>query len=129
MNAETAKAIREITGHSQRSMAEALGVSERAVRYWETGRRNIPADTVEWLEGQLADHDAMVDATLDGTFAIAEERGWHDLEEVVLSYWRSQEEMDEAGKDGEVGVINARTREIAQALRREGLRVAFHNEA
>jgi DNA-binding transcriptional regulator YiaG len=34
------KQIREATGVSPRDIAKALGVSECAVRHWETGRRN-----------------------------------------------------------------------------------------
>lgn len=128
MNAETVKAIREITGHSQRSMAEALGVTERAVRYWETGRRNVPHDVADWLVDQLSTHDELVAGAVDGVLDEADARG-EDPDVVTLPYWRGQDELDEDGPGGDVGVINARIREIAQALRREGIRVEFLNEA
>lgn len=128
MNAETVKAIREITGHSQRAMADALGVSERAVRYWETGRRNVPEDVSDWLVDRLAEHDELVASAVDGVLDMADERG-EDPDVVTLPYWRSQDELDEDGPGGDVGVIDARIREIAQALQREGIQVEFRNEA
>lgn len=129
MNAETVKALREILGHSQRTMAEEIGVSERAVRNWELGTRNVPQDVADWLIDQLAQHDELVNAVLEDMYEVLDEHGWQDPEVVTLPYWRTQDEMKEAGGEGEVGVINARTREIAQALRREGLKVQFTNES
>ena len=127
MRPEEMRAIREIVGYSQRALAEELGVSEKAVKLWERGLRGVPDDVADWLLGALADHDAIVDAALDKVAAEAEERG-EPPEVVTLSYWRTQAELDETGEVADYGVINARTREIAQTLRREGFEVGFRND-
>ena len=45
---------------------------------------------------------------------------------VALTYWRSQEQYDEMGRDeGWYGVSNANARAVAAELRRYGFRVEF----
>lgn len=122
MNAATFRAIRETIGMSQHTVAEGLEVTEQAVRYWERGLRPVPNDVADWIEQQLDNHNVAVEETLAATHELINDSGC----EIDLSYFRTQEEYDEYGRDkGDFGIVNARARSIAERLRSKGYDVIF----
>lgn len=122
MNAATFRAIRETIGMSQRTVAEGLEVTEQAVRYWERGLRPVPNSVADWIEQQLDYHNVAVEETLAATHELINDSGC----EIDLSYFRTQEEYDEYGRDkGDFGIVNARARAIAERLRPKGYDVIF----
>jgi transcriptional regulator with XRE-family HTH domain len=60
------RAARILAGLTQRQFAEAVGVHERAARYWELKQDNVPTSTpssLEKIEAALRDHGVIVFAT------------------------------------------------------------------
>ena len=113
------RALREIVGLSQADMAEALGVNRTTVKRWErpdSDGYTPPDDAFELLDNLVAQQDATVSA------ALAEHGG--DAA-VTLPYYRTQEELEAAGRPGLVGVANATTLAVAGELRRRGVDVRF----
>ena len=119
------RAMRETVGLSQREFAELVGVGERVVRNWESGKWETPGPVVDRLEALVAAHDRAVADAMAGLSEIAEERGGPP-ELAHLAYYRTQREYDALGRDpGPVGIVNARTRAIGTELRKMGVEVAY----
>jgi len=60
------RAVRILAGLTQRQLAQAVGVNERAARYWELKKNKLPAstpDTLERIETALRDHGVIVFST------------------------------------------------------------------
>jgi transcriptional regulator with XRE-family HTH domain len=60
------RAARILAGLTQREFANAVGVHERAARYWELKENKPPTSTssvLEKIEAVLRDHDVIVFAT------------------------------------------------------------------
>lgn len=125
------RARREAIGLSQRDVAEAMGVQERSARRWEApGNYLAPDDAWEWLERMEATYAKGVAAALAQVADIAEDAGGLP-ETVALTYYRSQREYDELGRDeGPYGFRNAMTREVGRKLRERGIKavIAFTDE-
>ena len=51
--AQRLKYVREHLGLSQKELAQALGVSQKAVSYWERGERSMPAIILRRLKESL----------------------------------------------------------------------------
>lgn len=118
------KALRESVGLSQADLADLAGVTVRSVRRWE---RDItpPEDVLELLERYVIRKAKAVEAALETVERITEQMGRApDL--VPMTYYRSQAEYDELGRDpGPVGVANANARAVADALMARGVAVEF----
>lgn len=118
------RALRESIGLSQSDVADVAGVQERTVRRWEApGNAIAPADAWHDLERMRETFRAGVSAALSQVAEITDEAG-RPPRTVALSYYRSQSEYDELGRDdGPYGFRNAMTREVARRLEHDGLRV------
>ena len=118
------KAMRESVGLSQADLAGLAGVTVRSVRRWE---RDItpPEDVLGLLERYVIRKAKAVEAALETVDRVAEQMGRApDL--VPMTYYRSQAEYDELGRDpGPVGVANANARAVADALMARGVAVEF----
>jgi len=60
------RAGRILAGLTQRQLAQAVGVNERAARYWELKENKLPTstpDTLERIEAALRDHGVIVFST------------------------------------------------------------------
>ena len=60
------RAGRILAGLTQRQLAQAVGVNERAARYWELKENKLPTstpDTLEKIEAVLLDHGVIVFST------------------------------------------------------------------
>lgn len=118
------KALRESVGLSQADLADLAGVTVRSVRRWE---RDItpPEDVLELLERYVIRKAKAVEAALGTVDRVAEQMG-HAPDLVPMTYYRSQAEYDELGRDpGPVGVANANARAVADALMARGVAVEF----
>lgn len=115
------RATREMLGLSQQDVADAVEVDRRSVKRWESGEYPVPDDVAEWLmEGKAsADYTVrnVVKDILSSEFPPAT---------VSLTYYRTQEEYDEHGRDdGPFGISNANARRVADALEAEGIACKF----
>lgn len=121
-------ALIDLVGISRQGLADVLGVRVQSVRRWcistDEAEWHAPATAWEILEGLYARQQQAVDAALDRLDA-ARDAG-REPEEVVLTYFRSQPEHDEHGRDpGSFAVANATARAVAAALAAEGVPVRF----
>lgn len=118
------KALRESVGLSQADLADLADVTVRSVRRWE---RDItpPEDVLGLLERYVIRKAKAVEAALETVDRVTEQMGRApDL--VPMTYYRSQAEYDELGRDpGPVGVANANARAVADALMARGVAVEF----
>ena len=114
------KALRETVGMSQQVLADALHVDKRSVQRWEAPGNawEPPADAWEVLDDARERQRWSVDTALE----IAWE---HDNVPVSLTYWKSQEEFERAGHDGDYQMANANARMIAAILENDGRAVSF----
>ena len=121
-------ALRETVGLTQANLADDLGVQARSVRRWEQpGQEGYepPADAWDMLDFYADLQRQMVDHARETVMRTGEEAG-HQPDRVVLTYWRSQEQYDELGRDeGWYGVANANARAVAAELGRHGFKVRF----
>lgn len=121
-------ALRETVGLTQANLADDLGVQARSVRRWEQpGREGYepPADAWDMLDSYADLQRQMVGHARETVMRTGEEAG-RQPDEVVLTYYRSQEQYDELGRDeGWYGVANANARAVAAELARYGLSVRF----
>ena len=118
------KALRESVGLSQADLADLAGVTVRSVRRWE---RDItpPEDVLELLERYMIRKAKAVEAAIETVERITEQMG-RAPDIVPMTYYRSQAEYDELGRDpGPVGVANANARAAADALMARGVAVEF----
>lgn len=121
-------ALRETVGLTQANLADDLGVQARSVRRWEQpGQEGYepPADAWGMLDSYADLQRQMVDHARETVMRTGEEAG-RQPDEVVLTYYRSQEQYDELGRDeGWYGVANANARAVAAELARYGFKVRF----
>lgn len=121
-------ALRESVGLTQANLADDLGVQARSVRRWEQpGQEGYepPADAWDMLDSYADLQRQVVDHARETVMRTGEEAG-HQPDQVVLTYWRSQEQYDELGRDeGWYGVANANARAAAAELARYGFKVRF----
>ena len=121
-------ALRETVGLTQANLADDLGVQARSVRRWEQpGQEGYepPADAWDMLDSYADLQRQMVDHARETVMRTAEEAG-HQPDRLALTYWRSQEQYDELGRDeGWYGVANANARAVAAELARYGFSVRF----
>lgn len=121
------RAERESLGLSQRDVAEALDVQERSVRRWEDpGFPYLPPeDAWQYLADMRERYDARVAEALAFVGDAAEEAG-KPPKTVTMTYYRSQREYDDLGREeGAYGLSNAMTREVAAKLRGMGCNVVI----
>ncbi len=125
------KATRERVGMTQQDLADALGVQVRSVKRWESPAcgYNAPQDAWDVLESALDAHWEAVDSALSIVSQQAEGLG-HMPDAVALTYYRDQAQYDACGRDeGPVGVVNARSRAIADVLEDEDVEVEWRYPA
>lgn len=53
MNGQELRRLRLTAGHSQETLAEALGVPQQSISRWETGRVAITESRAKWLRARL----------------------------------------------------------------------------
>lgn len=118
------KAIREGAGLTQLDVAKACGVKVLTVKRWEKpGWPGPPDDAWEYVAEMAERHDDMVDALVD---TMIERRGETGVGLAVITYFRDQEQYDEAGRDpGSYTFANCVGRDVASRLAREGFEVSF----
>lgn len=118
------KAMREAVGLSQSDLADLVGVTVRTVKRWERDA-TPPADVCDLLERYVIGKAKAVEAALETVDRVTEQMG-HAPDLVPMTYYRSQAEYDELGRDpGPVGVANANARAVADALMARGVAVEF----
>lgn len=112
-------ALRETVGLTQANLADDLGVNPRSVRRWEQpGQEGYepPAEAWEVLDRYADLRRQMVDHARETVMKTGESTGELPTH-VVLTYYRSQEQYDELGRDeGWYGVANANARAVASEL-------------
>lgn len=114
---------RDRLGISQGDLAEAMDVTRKTVKCWERGIYPVPADCEEYVAEMEAVFAKGVAAAVGKVADIAEDAG-HAPGKVTLTYYRSQSEYDERGRDaGPVGFRNAMTRAAWSKLTEAGFRV------
>lgn len=115
------RARRERCGLTQQEMADAVGVRVLAVKKWERPDGPVaPADAWAFLEAVETARRAVVKQAEEAALQFAE-RG-----AVQLTYYRTQEQFDEFGRDeGPVGVANANARAVADRLESMGFEIAW----
>lgn len=112
------RAKREMVGHSQQSLAAALGVHVRTVSRWERGAVPVPDDALDFVDEALERQNELVHAAL----GIVE-----GAPNVSINYARSQEDFD-AGHPGDgryYGEANAAARQVAANLYAMGIPFEF----
>lgn len=121
-------ALRETVGLTQANLADDLGVNPRSVKRWEQPGMDgyePPADAWGMLDSYADTRRRIVDHARETVISTGEEAG-RQPEQVVLTYYRSQEQYDRLGRDeGWYGVANANARAVAAELRRYGFSVVF----
>lgn len=115
------RARRERCGLTQQEMADAVGVRVLAVKKWERPDGPVaPADAWAFLEAVETARRAVVKQAEEAALQFAE-RG-----AVQLTYYRTQEQFDEFGRDeGPFGVANANAIAVADRLESMGFDVAW----
>lgn len=121
-------ALRETVGLTQANLADELGVNPRSVRRWEQpGQEGYepPAEAWEVLDRYADLRRRMVDHARETVMQAGERMGGQPGQ-VVLTYYRSQEQYDDLGRDeGWYGVANANARAVAAELAHYGVRACF----
>lgn len=116
------KALREIVGMSQQTLADALKVDIRSVQRWEADGNTWepPADAWQVLDDARERQRWTVENALE--IAEAPENAGSA---VSLTYWTSQEDYERAGHGGNYQMANANARMIAYMLNERGRSVSF----
>lgn len=121
-------ALRETVGLTQANLADDLGVNPRSVRRWEQpGQEGYepPAEAWEVLDRYADLRRQMVDHARETVMQAGERMGGQPGQ-VVLTYYRSQEQYDDLGRDeGWYGVANANARAVASELAHYGVTACF----
>lgn len=114
------RALREECGFSQQDIADEAGVSVGAVKKWENAASEVkqpPDDVWRFL---LAARGALYEDARELAEAMRGSLNAVGGAEVTLSYYRTQEQLDEVqlktGVDEPVGYYNARMRAVARLL-------------
>lgn len=131
------RALRETIGITQAQAAETFGVQPRAVRRWEspTAPQLPPVGVLDEMERMADERARAIESTMKATEKlIAEGMDGHNVEEVSLPYWSSQQAYDEwhPAKPEDYRRVNSISRGVADALRSRGLKVKWlldHAEA
>lgn len=126
MSKATLRALREQCGHSQQSLADALGVNVRSVKRWEheADASVPPKDAWVALTATLSMQRQMAAYAVEVATKQAAMLGCPNV--VQLTYYRDQAMYDLYGRDeGYFGVANANSRAAAEALRSKGYEVEF----
>lgn len=121
-------ALRETVGLTQANLADELGVNPRSVKRWEQpGMKGYepPQDAWDVLCGYALTQESIVEHCREVTIRAQEETG-RMPDAVTLTYFRSQDQYDELGRDeGWYGVANANARAVAAELKRYGFSFEF----
>ena len=119
-------ALRERVGLKQTDVASLLDVNLSTVKRWEKiGYMEPPADAWGLLDGYMALQCEAVSVALAQVAQIVEDQG-AEPREVVMTYFRTQKEYDEHGRDeGLFGPVNAKTRAVGAALEDRGIKVSY----
>lgn len=114
------KSLRESIGYTQLNVAQALIVDVRTVKRWEKPQQpEPPADAWEWLEAERDRFEKMLAFMVEKAVESGARRA-------VLTYYRTQEQYDYAGRDaGAVGFANALARAVGREVGREGVEVEY----
>lgn len=115
------RAEREMAGHSQQSLADALGVHVRTVSRWERGALPVPDDALAFVEEALARQRRIVGKELGAEPGAPRQR---------IGYYRSQADFDLAhpGDGRYYGEANAAARQVAHHLLMMGVPFRFDRE-
>ena len=115
------RATREMLGLTQQDVADAADVRVLTVKRWERGDQEPPADVVSWLEDLSEMQRDTVEAAVSAAVASVPLHGL-----VQLTYYRTQEQYDELGRDSNpVGMANANARLAADRLDAMGYSVGW----
>lgn len=114
------KATRERIGYTQQWVARTLGVGIKTVKRWEQPNQpEPPVDAWDWLLGEAERFDDMLEFSVRK--AVDSGAG-----NVVLTYYRTQEQYDQCGRDeGSYGFANALARAVGYECEYEGLEVEY----
>lgn len=120
------RATRERLGLTQQNIADMAEVTVLSVKKWEKlSGNNIPADVQDLMRSLEDNFDEGVEATLSALAGIVENQGGNP-ETVEITYFRSQEDYNRAGRDdGPFGYVNAMSRAVASRLTDMGIPVRF----
>ena len=111
------RAERERLGLTQQNISDALGVNIQTVKRWERlEEAEVPDDVWDYIDQMADKRDTMIDGMVDSLGRILAMTG--ELPEVVrLTYFRSQSDYDQHGRDeGYYGFVNSATRKAAELM-------------
>lgn len=125
-------ALRELTGMSRQYVADQLNITEEAVKLWESGARPLTPEAIEWMKGELARFDALVDKAISEleSFVVVQNEKMglppDELPGATISYYQTQDQYDRYGRGpGEYKMANAAARAIGEKLRTLGYDVVY----
>lgn len=131
MNEQAAdfRALREQVGFSQQDVADLMGVNVSSAKRWERPDYpfSIPDAAWELLESAYELQRQEVEYAVDQIVHAASVTRQGSRLPVVLSYWRTQADYDEAhpNQPGPYGQANAISRAVAEKARALGFEVDF----
>lgn len=122
------RAIREECGFTQQDIADEADVKILSIKRWENmSDDNQPPDDV-WAF-LLAARGALYQDAREIAEQIINSVKSVGGEEVILRYYRTQEQLDQHqlvnGVDEPIGYVNARTREVARLLDRAEIKYTY----